>query len=132
MNYKVIFDFAEEKQIDSRRREKRYVRISAEDFGYIKPYFRRRFNLLRPGTKSYRTEEKLFHCHALEKKDGTVEIHVDFANADCWRYLMFIPHTLLDVIPFLCVWFLIIFFKILALPKYLWKGFVRVYRKCLK
>jgi len=132
MNYRTIFDFAEEKQIESMRREKRYIRISAEDFSYIKPHFKQKLNPLRPGVKSYRTEEKLFHCHAIEKKDGTVEMHLDFANADYWHFLMPIPHTVLDVIPFFVVRVLVIFFKILALPKHCFRFFIKLIKACGK
>ncbi len=127
MHYKNIWDFAEQNQIDLKRREKRYIKVAKEDFEYIRPHFKERFNILRPKYKSYRTREKFFHLHAIEKKQQ-VEIHLDLMNVDRLRMLSFVPHALFDVIPFLLVRILVFFFMILALPKYIGKGFLKFYK----
>jgi len=128
MNYKHIWSFAEENKITAKRREKKYITVSRADFEHIRPYFKERFNILRPGLKSYRTSEHFFHLHALEKKNNTVEIHFDLANIDKLRIINFIPHTILDVIPFFLGRILFLIIMILALPKHIAKTFLQAYK----
>ena len=127
MHYKHIWNFAEEKQIDVKRWEKRYVRISHEDFEFIKPHFTQRVNMLRLGKKNYRTDEQFFHLHAVDKKEY-VEIHLDWVNIDRLRFLSAIPHAVVDVIPFVLIRLVVGIYIILALPKYIAKFFLNIVR----